>query len=324
MNSHKALSIIIPAFNEQAYISGCLDSIIKHIDDRINYEIIVIDNGSTDATAAIALNKKHTTVYELDRTTISKARNMGARIAEAQFLAFIDADILITKMWADEIVKIVMGNSSKTPYFGGKPYSIRENSSLIERAWFEPLSNLQTKYLSGGNIVIEKFLFSDLGEFDESQATGEDYEFCDRAKSQNIQFDINTYLKVIHLGFPDSIVKFFKREYWHGSSDFSNLRNFSRSKTAMLAVAFILGICGVFISIALGNAQMTTIMIYLELIIILIFTLRKFRLQHFQYFPLQLFLSALYLLARSLSWHHALCKSKPVKSMQKRGFQARN
>ncbi|HTP42260.1 MAG TPA: glycosyltransferase, partial [Nitrospiria bacterium] len=88
------LSVIIPAYNEANYIGRLLDSLAvarrQHAPGR-EAEIIVVDNGSTDATAAIAQEKGATVVQESERK-IAAVRNAGARAARGATLIFIDAD----------------------------------------------------------------------------------------------------------------------------------------------------------------------------------------------------------------------------------------
>ena len=84
-------SVIIPMKNEEKFIGPCLSSICNNNFPVGEYEIICIDNGSTDNTVEIA--KSHTDkVYLLPGVSISALRNFGANKASGKFLAFVDAD----------------------------------------------------------------------------------------------------------------------------------------------------------------------------------------------------------------------------------------
>lgn len=89
------ISFIVPAHNEEAWISRCLLAIRKAMDSvRELYEIIVVDDASTDATASIA--REHgARVIHVKHRQISATRNAGALQAAGDILFFVDADTLI-------------------------------------------------------------------------------------------------------------------------------------------------------------------------------------------------------------------------------------
>ena len=88
-------SVIIPAFNEEAFLPRTLSYLqesMRKIEEK--GEIIVIDNNSSDRTAAIAGDYGALLVFE-EVNQISRARNAGARIAKGEYLIFLDADTLL-------------------------------------------------------------------------------------------------------------------------------------------------------------------------------------------------------------------------------------
>ena len=93
------LTIIVPAFNEEAYLPSTLDSIqaaATHLRGRSDVEtdIIVVDNNSEDETAAVARSKGATVVHEPVQG-IARARNAGAGHADGDSLVFVDADVVL-------------------------------------------------------------------------------------------------------------------------------------------------------------------------------------------------------------------------------------
>lgn len=93
-------SIIIPAYNEEAFLQKTLDNIKLCIDDlqdklKLKGEIIVVDNNSTDETANIASANGAKVVFEPENC-IAKARNCGAREASGKYLIFVDADTIVS------------------------------------------------------------------------------------------------------------------------------------------------------------------------------------------------------------------------------------
>lgn len=104
----KKISFIIPVKNGEKYIRRCLNSIlIQKYDD---YEIIVIDNASTDMTKDIVLNEyKYDRVkyYYLDRLGVSIARNYGLKKAIGDYIIFVDVDDFIEGNTLDIISKYI-------------------------------------------------------------------------------------------------------------------------------------------------------------------------------------------------------------------------
>ncbi|PAV24503.1 hypothetical protein CF392_15895 [Tamilnaduibacter salinus] len=90
-------SIIIPALNEEKHIKECLESITNQTLQRFFYEVIVVDNGSSDATTEIAqeyADEVHINV----KGKVGAVRNYGAKIAKTDILVFLDSDCVLTKI----------------------------------------------------------------------------------------------------------------------------------------------------------------------------------------------------------------------------------
>lgn len=100
----KNLSIIIPAYNEQDLISDCLDSVLNQTADSESYEIVVIDNNSTDRTAAIARNKGVRVEKETQKGYVH-AIQKGVDVSEGKILAFMDADCRAPANWVSKILR---------------------------------------------------------------------------------------------------------------------------------------------------------------------------------------------------------------------------
>ena len=95
------ISVIVPAHNEEAWLPATLGSIRAAADylrarSRVDVETIVVDNGSTDDTAAVARDRGATVIHEPVRS-IGRARNTGARHASGEALVFVDADVHIPR-----------------------------------------------------------------------------------------------------------------------------------------------------------------------------------------------------------------------------------
>ena len=94
--SYMDLSIIIPVYNLGDYIAGCLDSILtQDVSDRL-YEIILVDDGSTDMGPEIMrrYSSSHGNIWLISKPNggVSSARNKGMEIARGRYITFVDAD----------------------------------------------------------------------------------------------------------------------------------------------------------------------------------------------------------------------------------------
>ncbi len=87
-------SFIVPAYNEQLELPSTISAIRVAADKIDNYELIVVDDASTDATPEIAA-KTGAHVVPINRRQIAAARNAGARTAQGDILFFVDADTRI-------------------------------------------------------------------------------------------------------------------------------------------------------------------------------------------------------------------------------------
>lgn len=87
MSSQSSVSIVIPAYNAEAYLNDCLSSVMGQAD-----EIIVVDDGSTDSTPAIASGFDGVRLISTPNRGLASARNEGIRASSGQWLVFVDAD----------------------------------------------------------------------------------------------------------------------------------------------------------------------------------------------------------------------------------------
>ena len=100
-----SVSVVIPARNEAENIGPCITS-IHAAGGGLLAEVILVDNGSTDATREIA-ESLGATVLVRPQATISELRNSGARAASGSIVAFVDADVLVGSGWLTNAVSVL-------------------------------------------------------------------------------------------------------------------------------------------------------------------------------------------------------------------------
>jgi glycosyltransferase involved in cell wall biosynthesis len=98
-DSDIVLSIIVPVYNVEKYLAKCLDSIINQ-KTSFAYEVIITDDGSTDSSAEILTryaNRAQFTVFRIDNSGLSVARNEGLKRARGKYVMFVDSDDYISE-----------------------------------------------------------------------------------------------------------------------------------------------------------------------------------------------------------------------------------
>ena len=94
------VSFVVPAYNEEVLIESCLIAITGEISrTRCRAEIIVVNNGSTDATRRIASSIPNVKVIDEPQRGLVQARKAGYFVSKGEFIANIDADTMLPKGW---------------------------------------------------------------------------------------------------------------------------------------------------------------------------------------------------------------------------------
>ena len=169
------LSFIIPAHNEEFELSSTLAAIRTAASGAAQpYEIIVVDDASTDATPEIA-SRAGAKVIPINRRQIAAARNAGGRVAQGEYLFFIDADTRIDRAHVSGGIAALEGG-----YAGG---SARVAMDGFVPVWGRMLLRGFASVYFGLNLGAGAFLFTtrrnfdSTGGFDEQYFAGEEVYF---------------------------------------------------------------------------------------------------------------------------------------------------
>src|SRR5205809_5260924 len=171
----RMISFIVPAYNEEHELSKTLAAIRTAASGAAQpYEIIVVDDASTDATPELASNTG-AKVVQIHRRQIAAARNAGARTAQGEYLFFIDADTRIDRAHVSGGIAALEGG-----YAGG---SARVAMDGFVPAWGRMLLRGFSSVYFGLNLGAGAFLFTtrrnfdSIGGFDEQYFAGEEVYF---------------------------------------------------------------------------------------------------------------------------------------------------
>lgn len=244
------ISIVIPALNEADVIQRCLLSVNNLNYPKDLYEVIVVDNGSTDGTQNIAL-ECGALVFEFPDVKIGRLRNLGVEQAKGDIIAFVDADCLPPKNWLINALKVL--TDSNVGVVGGN-IKCPMDASWIEKYWALEKGDVFTEVttLATGSFIINRSVFDEVGGFNESLVAGEDTEI-----SQRILYDtgkklmLSSECDVIHLGYPKTILSFVKRQVWQ-TTDYLNSLKSGLDKTFILTALFSVSFFSLLLALAFG------------------------------------------------------------------------
>jgi glycosyltransferase involved in cell wall biosynthesis len=215
-----AVSVVIPALNEEKMIGRCLEALAHADFARERFEVIVVDNGSKDRTREIAgsfQERLNLRVLEKRGVRISALRNFGAREAKGAIVAFLDADCLAQREWLERIVDRVPAAGAEIV---GAHYLLPQDSTWVGRTWHryqEAEKSGEVSHVPAGDLIMRREDFLRLGGFDETIQTNEDYELCERARAHGMKVQAMPELGVVHLGTAQSLRVFFRKQAWHGT-----------------------------------------------------------------------------------------------------------
>ena len=127
------VSIIIPAYNAEKCIGRCLKSVLGQT--YTEYEIIIVDDGSTDRTGLILKEYveryQNIYVYNTNHQGVSAARNKGLEMARGNFIAFVDADDEILPCYLERLFDILQKSRAQVAVCGIK--HINSNDSYVNQ-----------------------------------------------------------------------------------------------------------------------------------------------------------------------------------------------
>ncbi len=178
------VSVIIPARNEEKYLAACLATVNAQ-DFPDEYEVIVVDNGSTDATAEIAAQAGARVIAEPE-PGLPRARESGRQAARAPLLVYIDADTHIPRNYLRKVVETfenepdVMSVTSPVRFYDGD-----WSANLFIFCYFHIYRLLNwlhiVDFIFGGTFALRSEVIARIGGFDISIAFyGEDADLTKR------------------------------------------------------------------------------------------------------------------------------------------------
>lgn len=215
MSDTPQISIVVPTFNEQANITHLLRLFATQGFPASAFEVIVVDNGSTDDTYRMA--QEFVAPFSLCAVqrsgTIGQIRNYGASLARAEIIGFLDADSFPREDWLNEAWRL-----RRREHVWGADYLPQQDATWVGLTWFEFQAALRdgpVSFIPSSNLFLYRSAFDLLGGFSELE-TSEDVDLCRRARRAGLQVFAHASMAVLHEGTPRWLKQFYRQNRWHG------------------------------------------------------------------------------------------------------------
>ena len=227
LSDYPFVSVIIPVRNRPDDIAACLQTLkeLAYSDDKL--EIIVVDDASTDQTPDVVSRFPVRLIPLKQHKQAAYCRNLAARHARGDILAFIDSDCLAGSAWLRELVPAF--KDTQLGALGGVVDSyFNENgldryekvkSSLSVSSWFKrSQKNDPFFYLPACNLLVRRRLFLEIGGFKEELVVGEDVDLCWRIRKRGYQIEYRPEGRVYHK-HRNRVFSFCRRRFEYGTSE---------------------------------------------------------------------------------------------------------
>lgn len=214
-------SIIVPAYNAGNTIKDCLSAVVNQSMSRDDYEVIVVDDGSTDGTGDMVKKFPVKYICQPNRGPAS-ARNHGAREAVGKIIIFTDSDCVPAYKWVEEMTKpfekpdvIAVKGAYKTNQRSLIARLVQtefeERFKMLKRA--ESIDMVDTY-----SAAFRRDIFWQAGGFDESfpVANNEDTDLSYKLSSAGYKMVFNPEAIVYHLRHPDTLLRYARQKFWRG------------------------------------------------------------------------------------------------------------
>jgi glycosyltransferase involved in cell wall biosynthesis len=210
-NKNPLVSVIIPTYNRGWILKEAIDSVLSQ--DFDDFELIVVDDGSTDNTQDILDGyARDITVIRQDNRGVSAARNAGIDSASGQFIAFLDSDDL----WLPGKLSLQVDFFNSNPEAlicqteeiwikNGKRVNPKKHHKKFSGMIFR--HSLPLCIVSPSAVMLKKSLLDKTGVFDESFPACEDYDLWLRISCKYPVFLIDTPLIIKRGGHEDQLSK---------------------------------------------------------------------------------------------------------------------
>jgi glycosyltransferase involved in cell wall biosynthesis len=186
-----AVTVVVPTRGRAAYLEVTLDSLCRQR-TREPHELLVVDDGATDATREVAARFGVRCVSHGERRSLNAARNTGVRESRAPLIAFVDDDIRAPESWLEALLEGAQrhpeagafGGPIRARFEGRAPRACGREDPPITTLDLGPRDR-EAEMVWGANFMVRRSAIERVGEFDESIVTphGDEEEWLERLRA---------------------------------------------------------------------------------------------------------------------------------------------
>lgn len=229
-----SVSVVVPIYNRADFVPLCLPPLLQQTYPLDRYEIILVDDGSTDDTVARAENLTLSwngsfRIIQKSNGGPASARNAGYQAAQGELIAFLDSDCVASSNWIEVLVKAF--TTSQTAGVGA-PVVAGDATNWVARYldaidfYRHRVRGGQVDYLVTGNVAFRRDALDHVGGFTaETNVWVEDVELSHRLKRSGYKLTVISDGAVKHYGTPSSIRVLARNLYRYGKGNYLLLGN---------------------------------------------------------------------------------------------------
>jgi glycosyltransferase involved in cell wall biosynthesis len=210
------VSFIIPVLNGERDIERCLLSVRNLNFPKEQYEVLIMDNGSTDKTHQI-VRRLGFELHVVPKVKVGALRNGGVALTHGNYLAFVDADVELTPCWLQ--AGLAAFEDPQVVAAGCFP-RVPQPATWVQQTWDVHQRGRQRErrpvaWLPSMNLLARRDVFLKIGGFNEQLETAEDVDLCYRLGQHGTILCIPD-MEAIHWGEARDIRSFWRKEAWRG------------------------------------------------------------------------------------------------------------
>lgn len=231
-----SVTVVIPTRNRADDLAACVDTILESSYPLQTVEVVVVDDGDDGTDDVVATRCDQTAASFVYKTrplgkadhkegsvslrNPASARNVGADLANGEFLLFCDSDVLVDPVWIQKHVEELQNTDATV---GDYTAAANDEMTACVRSQVRNERNRRDRYMDaeGGPLTIDarnfgvrKDVFETLGGFDESLSSNEDVDLGLRlAESHSMQYLPEA---TVSHRYPDTLRALCRRAHWHG------------------------------------------------------------------------------------------------------------
>jgi glycosyltransferase involved in cell wall biosynthesis len=248
------VSFVVPVFNSEKDIARCLLSIRRlQLPDK-EYEVIIMDNGSTDRTHQI-MHELGFNFYILPEVSVGALRNRGAALAQGDYIAFVDSDVELTPLWLQNgLAGFTDPKVVACGCFPGVPNDstwVQYTWDLHQRGRQRRAKSTPVSWLSSMNLLVRREDFLMVSGFNEDLKTAEDVDLCYRLGKRGTILH-HSAMEAIHWGEARDLKKFWRKEVWRGLGSLKGALSHGLRWDELPSLGYPIYVIGVILLFCLG------------------------------------------------------------------------